>query len=259
MPNRASHPHKTGRIGRPQTRSPRGGAAAPQRSFVHDMLVAVVTAGLTLMGTHFQLTLQNERADRIHFIDGAQTTAQETSRLLEAGYNALSKLVEATGEKGWQEFSRTSWNSYQTFHRHWRQQLIEQHFKLARYFGKDMADQLMHVDEIDLHPVAENLASPSPCDMSGVADFDVVKLAFQIECTTRLIAVHQDILEASRSGEDTAAWFDAIEAKRELWKFAHRLVAQYDQASVRYLREMESRLTQLGERRVTVLSRNPNA
>lgn len=224
-------------------------------TLLQHVITPVLTAVLTLAGTQWQLANQNQRADRERFIDAAQATAQDTSRLLLDGYAALQTLVNESDNKGWEEFSRTSWTRYRDFHRQWRQQLIVQHFKLARHFGKDVADKLVHVDEIDLRPPGPSRAD-RPCVPAGGADsFDVAKLASQIDCMTRLITVSQDAIDASTASDAGAPWTKLAQDKRETVAFTWQLLAQYDKASVSYLRTLNDRLTQLGEPEVTVARR----
>jgi len=224
-------------------------------TLLQHFITPVLTAVLTLAGTHWQLASQNQRADRERFIDAAQATAQDTSRLLLDGYAALHTLVNESDNKGWEEFSRTSWTRYRDFHRQWRQQLIVQHFKLARHFGKDVADQLVHVDEIDLHPSGASRAD-RPCVPAGGADaFDVAKLASQIDCMTRLITVSQDAIDSALAADAGAPWTELARDQRETIDLTWQLLAQYDKASVGYLRTLNDRLTQLGEPEVTVIRR----
>jgi len=223
-------------------------------TLLQTVLTSLLTAALTLLCSQWQMSSQNERTDRLHFIDGAQTTAQETSQLLNDEYNELARLVNATGNKGWGEFAATPYHDYVEFHRPWRQKLIEEHFKLSRYFGKDVADQLIHLDEIDLHPV-DNLGSPNPCTPpGGNSDFDISKLADQTECVTRLITAGEDMIkEASKAKWPDKEFFDSLKSKRDQEDFAMKLLEQYDKASVSVLRVLEDRLSQLGEPKITLI------
>lgn len=220
-------------------------------TFVQPICTAILTALLTFSLNQWQTKRQIERIDRSQFISEAQAAAQDATRLLNDGYNELTKLVDATGDLGWQEFSASSWRDYMTFHRKWRQQIIAEHFKLLRYFGRDVADQLIHADEIDLHPM-NNLASPDPCTPpGGKDDFDIVKLAEQTECTTRMITLGQDMIRNADKDEwSRHEFFNFIGHKKEQEAFAGKLLEQYDRASVNFLRVLDDRLSQLGEPQV---------
>ncbi|SCW97546.1 hypothetical protein [Pseudomonas sp. NFACC05-1] len=225
-------------------------------SWWQTFAASLLTAAFTLAGTSYQQAHQDERADRAKFLDGAQATAQETSRLLDDGYNALSKLLKATDQKGWEEFSKGPWDEYREFYRSWRQQLIAEHFKLSRYFGKDMANDLVHIDEIDIHPV-DNLSSPNPCTPpGGENDFDIEKLASQTECYSRFATLKQDIIDRDMANKKTEGLFDVIDSKRKTEDGARELLKHYDKSSVSYLRRLDARLTELGVSQVTVTPKN---
>ena len=222
-------------------------------SWMQTVAASLLTAALTLAGTSCQQAHQDERADSAKFLDGAQATAQETSRLLDDGYNALAKLLKGMDQKGWGEFSKGAWNDYMEFHRGWRQQLIAEHFKLSRYFGKDMADELVHIDEIDIHPV-DNLSSPNPCTPPGAkSDFDIEKLASQTECYSRFVTFKQDIINDNVKDKNTDELFDSLSSKHDTQDFAWKLLQHYDKASVNYLRRLDAQLTQLGASKVTIM------
>ncbi|MBD9463910.1 hypothetical protein [Pseudomonas sp. Pdm06] len=207
---------------------------------------SLLTAAFTLAGTNYQQAHQDERADRSRFLDGAQLTAQETSHLLDDGYNALAKLLKEMDKMGSDEFSKGPLDEYKEFYRGWRQQLIAEHFKLSRYFGKSMANQLIHLDEIDIHPV-NNLASPDPCTPPGSEDsFDIEKLAFETQCYARSVTVKQDIINRDTEDRNIDEFAEALNAKLRTQNFTKKLLQHYDKSSVSYLRKLDVRLTELG-------------
>ena len=213
----------------------------------------MVLAAITLFAAAWQFGLTNERADQSRFIDGAQATAQETSVLLDDGYSALDKLYSATGSDGWKTFSEGPLKDYMEFRRRWHQQLVSEHFKLKRYFGQDLADKLVHIDEIDLHPV-NNLSSQNPCTPPGdKSDFDVDKLAFQTWCTVTRIPLAQDTIDDRETIQTSQGFVAALEDKRVHQEFARRLLEQYDKTTLSYLRELDARLTQLGQPQVRLV------
>jgi len=163
--------------------------------------------------------------------------------LLNDGYNELAKMTIASHNKGWKEFSASSWADYMAFHRRWREQLIVEHFKLIRYFGKHMADDLIHVDEIDLHPVS-NLSSPNPCMPSGgKGDLDIAKLAYVTECTTRMAAVTQDVIDDGITHKTDDSIMSSIQEHSRQENFESRLLEDYEKSTVRYLRVLDDTLT----------------
>ncbi|MGX1175496.1 hypothetical protein [Pseudomonas sp. R151218B TE3479] len=214
---------------------------------------SLFTAAITLMGTSCQQAHQDERADKAKFLDGAQATAQETSRLLYDGYNALDKLLREMNKKGWKEFSKGPWDDYRQFHRGWRQQLIAEHFKLSRYFGKDKANELIHIDEIDIRPV-DNFSSPDVCSPPGEGkDFDMAKLSAQIECYARFVTFKQDMINEDIKDRKAGELFDALESKSRTEESAKELLQHYDKSTVSYLRRLDAALTNLGAAKVPAI------
>ncbi|BCQ58194.1 hypothetical protein [Burkholderia gladioli] len=223
------------------------------KDIVGPIAASIVTASLALWGIAWQQSRQEAQAEHVRFIDGAQATAQETSRLLNEGYNELAKLVDASYNQGWKEFSKSSWRDYMVFHQHWREQLIAEHFKLVRYFGKRMADDLIHIDEIDLHPM-KDLSSSRPCAAAGGKDdFDIEKLAYVTECTTRFAAVMQDVVDQDIADKKTDDVMKAIQEHGDQQDAEYQLLKDYDTSTVRVLRSLDEMLTQLGDPRVTVV------
>lgn len=198
------------------------------------------------MGTSCQQAHQDERADKAKFLDDPHATAQETSRLLYDGYNALDKLLRGMDKKGRKEFSEGPWDDYRQFHRGWRQQLIAEHFKLSRYFGKDKANELIHIDEIDIRSV-NNFSSPNPCSPPGEdKDFDIAKLSDQIDCYARFVTFKQDMINEDIKDRTAGELFDALESKNRNEESAKELLQHYDKSTVSYLRRLDAALTNLG-------------
>lgn len=222
-------------------------------SWSQTLSVSLLTAAITLAGTSCQQAHQDERADKVRFLDGAQATAQETSRLLDNGYNALAKLLKGMDQKGWEEFSKGPLDEYVEFRRGWRQQLIAEHFRLSRYFGKNTANNLIHIDEIDIRPT-DNLFSPNPCTPPGeLGDFDIEKLASQIECYARFVTMKQDAINSDKKDEGIDGLFEVISSMHSLKNQTKELLKHYDKSSVTYLRSLDATLTELGISKVTTL------
>ncbi|MCH4900581.1 hypothetical protein [Pseudomonas sp. B707] len=223
-------------------------------SWSQTLSVSLLTAAITLAGTSCQQAHQDERADKVRFLDGAQATAQETSGLVDNGYNALAKLVKGMDQKGWEEFSKGPLDEYVEFRRGWRQQLIAEHFKLSRYFGKNTANDLIHIDEIDIRPT-DNLASTNPCSPPGeLDDFDIEKLASEIECYASFVTKRQDAINERTKENNTDDFFEALRLKLSLQNQTKDLLQHYDKSSVTYLRGLDSKLTELGVSQVTILN-----
>lgn len=223
-------------------------------SWAQTLGASILTSALAFSYTTWQTNQQNARADTERFIDGAQLTALETSHLIDDGYNALYKLVNSTDKKGWKEFYEKDYRGYLDFQRKWRQQLIAEHFKLTRYFGKAMADQLIHLDEIDKPSQEKTRGShASACSIDDRNSVDLAKIASQIECATRYITSDQDIIEESIANRESADVLDGIQAKQKNETFAYEVLKSYETSSVRYIRKLDELLTKLGKPQVTVI------
>lgn len=215
---------------------------------------AFITTGLTLLGTAYLQSKQNETAERVRFLDGAQATAQATTKLLIQGYNALEQLRDATEKKGFDFYITDSGRKFGEFYRDWRQQMIQNQFSVSRYFGGDLASQLIHVDEIDKAPV-NNLSSPNPCSAPGTPDsYDINKMAVQVDCLVRFSSFTQDRLD-SKEPRDKEAFSGYISKKSALDQDVMRMIENYEVSYVKVLRSMDDKFTQLGGVKVTVVPR----
>ncbi|MGG7671800.1 hypothetical protein [Pseudomonas sp. WC2] len=218
-----------------------------------SIITAIITAIVTFAGTAYLQGHQDDRADKARFLDGAQTTAQETSRLLDNGYIALGKLLKGMDQKGWEDFSKGPLAEYMEFRRGWRQQLIAQHFKLSRYFGKKVANDLIRIDEIGIRPTAD-LTSSSPCTpVREVKNLDIEKLAAEIECYAQFVTMKQDAINSELDASQTDEMLEALDSKLSLMNQTKRLLRHYDKTSVAYLRNLDASLTTLGASNVTAL------
>lgn len=219
-----------------------------ENSLLNTIPVAILTAALTLLGTSLQQAHQDTRADSLRFLDGAHATIQETIAVLNDGYDALEKLVSEAETKGWNEFSNSDWTYYRNFHRNWRQQLISQHFKLTRYFGKDLADNLINLDEL------YRAEKDSEDDKERFSEsYNLETLASNVEFTTRLITVDQDIIDDSINGQRAEDVFEVMEEKRKNSDAARQMLEKYERGSIILIKELDSRLTKLGAANVKVV------
>ena len=220
-------------------------------SFFATLAASLLTAALTLAGTAWMTNSQNARSDNERFIDGAQETAQETSQLLYAGYNELEKLVQASESQGWKALAQSPQEqAFLDFHRRWRQQLIAEHFKVARYFGKHMANDLVHIDKIDRPKADDHKQAVSSDEDQGA---DMATLAEQIEFASRTISVTQDIFDEAHEQKRTEDLFPLLQNQMRHKEQARALLNHYDTETMRYLRRMDDYLTQLGKPKVTVI------
>lgn len=218
-------------------------------------LGAIITTCLTLTGTALLQKSQNDNAENLKFLDGAQSAAQETSRLLVKGYSALDELRRSSTGKGLRQYLEGPHVKYREFYREWRQNLIENQFKLTRYYGGDLANNTIHVDEVDKAPV-DNLGSPNPCDAPGSDDsYDINKIAVQVECYVRFSAITHDSINSDSSAVDGSLVRD-VGRMSSIDGDLNNLMNNYEVSYVKVLRSLDDRLTQLGARKVVVVVRS---
>lgn len=223
-----------------------------ENALLTAVVTAVLTSILTLAGTNYQQSRQEARAEASQFLDAAQSTVQETVVILDDGYNALDKLILATHETGWKEFSGGPWRDYMTFQRRWHQQMIVQHFKLERYFGKDMADTLIDLDDIPMGPTSAVTAD----ERQAVMPYNFQMLAADVEYTARSMTTFQDMVDEAMEAKRSDGLMDMFEAIRNRRHDAGKLLENYDAGTIRLLKLLDERLTQLGARKVTVVNLN---
>ncbi len=217
---------------------------------VGTICAAVIASALTLFGALYLQKQQNDVAQQAKFMDGAQATAQETSKLLAEGYRELERLKEEALGKTAAEYMRGPEEKYQEFYQGWRQRLIENQFKVIRYFGKDAADMLMHLDEIDISPV-NNLGSPNPCSAPGDKDSgDMHKIAEQLSCYIRFSTLKFDKMEIESEADHL---INTIQRQSEIKDNVRALMENYEVNYVIILRKLDARLTELGMSKVTVV------
>lgn len=224
----------------------------PDNSFVTAIVTAVLTSMLTLAGTYTLQSRQEARAEANQFLDAAQNTVQETVTLLDDGYNALDKLTSATHDTGWKAFSQGPWREYMVFERRWHQRMIAQHFKLERYFGKDMADTLIDLDDIPMGPTSLGAEQEG----KAAKPYNLQKLAADIEYTVRSMTAVQDVIDEYIRDKRTDGLMEMIVSTSSYRDTAGRQLKNYDTSTIRLLKALDERLTQLGARKVTVVNVN---
>ncbi len=210
-------------------------------SFWSSIVAAVFTGLFTILGIAWQLNEQRQQFEKKLLLDGAYNAAQETARLLSDGYVALARLARESHGKSWEQITDRPWGEFMAFHRHWRQRLMAHHFQLARYFGQDLANELIHVDDKNFDQDASDTKGSGLCTLLSV---DMERLMQQAECYLRLASVTLSLVES-----DTAAGMSGFVENRQqydsLMKEAQELIEEYDKSTIRFLRAMEARLTQL--------------
>lgn len=221
------------------------------------LAAAVITSCLTILGTSVIQGYQNRLDARVRFLDGAQATAEETSRLLAEGYSALEKLRHDGSGKSFEQYIVGPDRDFDEFYRDWKQRVIENQFKLTRYFGKDLANNIMHLDEIDVSPV-NNLASPNICTPPGSVDSaDINKLMNEVSCYTRLYSFSSAPLDPNKE-ENMREFIARTDHKGQVKDHLDNLMNAYEVGYVKILRLIDNRFTELGALKTEVRLKENN-
>lgn len=207
---------------------------------VSALVLAIASAFFgAYWGSYWQSKHESEEKMRT----AAQEAAKDMTKLLFEAHSKLRRLLLAAGEKNWEDLKESEWREYRDFRDEWGKKIVLSDFELRRYFGKDLADNVMHVDQIDISPPAENLSSRNPCAYAGRSgDYDLVKQVDQIECYARWVSVGNQAVEDMPSGK----LFDALEDERKSKKIMYENLREFEKNVVRFVRSVEKGRTALG-------------
>ncbi|WP_139114042.1 hypothetical protein [Pseudomonas sp. 58 R 3] len=208
-------------------------------------LLAVV---ITVFGGFLTFNHQWELNRRDRLISEAHKVADDLTVLLFDGYKQIDKFNSAVHySTDWREFVSGPYTEYLTFKKGWRRDMIIMHYKVERYFGEDIADQLVNTEKLISGQNYEDLSSPSPCAMPPETEHSMMVLAESLECDIRHSAVIKTMIFKSSE--------NLLENVNSNSKNASRNVQNlriYDRNIVSYIRAINSRLTSLGEVSVKV-------
>ncbi|WP_440030164.1 hypothetical protein [Chromobacterium amazonense] len=186
---------------------------------------------------------QAKHDDNVRLINEAQQAAKETAKLLFESKRNLEELHKAALEEDWGTLSKKEWSQYRSFSREWREKLIINDFDLRRYFGINIANYVIHVDQIDIKPRPSNLSSPNPCAYIGApADYDLFQQADQIDCYIRRRSIYNDI----KKEESSSDFFKTLEEERSLDDLIYKNISEYEKNIVRFIRAAEDMKSNLG-------------
>lgn len=218
-----------------------------ENSLIPTIVGAVITTGLTLFGTSYLQYRESERIDHAKFLDGAQATAQDTSRLLAEGYSSLEKLTQLSHKNEDSDVILEKVRQYDELYRSWRQRLIENQFKISRYFGSDMSGDIIDLKEIEVATVGDPTA-PEDCSIPGFEDNpEMNKLSERIRCLVTLSAFWD---RRQKAGAHNSEQRSALQESRSInSENIRRQMISYEASYVRILHAIDDRFSLLGAKR----------
>lgn len=232
------------------------GADDEARTFIQklfsDHLAAWVLVLLTLASSIFTFNYQwrVSRDDRL--VSDAHKVADESTALLFNGLARLRKLNDASEYAvSWVDFMKGPYDDYLSYKEVWHRDMIIMHFRVERYFGKDVADQLVNTDKLIAGDIFNELTSPSPCPSPPEDYRSFLRLAETMECQVRMLGYMKTEMSKDNSGFLKNIG-DVNESSRRNADNLERL----NTSIVGYVRAIDSRLTSLGEVSVKVVHVN---
>ncbi|MBM0283422.1 hypothetical protein [Pseudomonas chlororaphis] len=203
-------------------------------------LLAVV---ITVIGGFLTFNHQWEMNRHDRLVSDAHKVSDELTVLL---FNDLKylKVLNDSISKGedWERFVQGPYAEYLTRKEVWRRDVIIMHYKVERYFGSDIANDLINTEKLISGASYEDLSSPSPCATPADAERSLMVTSDVIECQIRMAAYLK--MKLSKDSDDV---FGDITRDINLSRNNAENMRLYDRGIVSYIRAINSRLTSLGE------------
>lgn len=216
--------------------------------FLITNVVTLLAVIITVVGGFLTFNHQWELNRRDRLVSEAHKVADDLTVLLFDGYKHLDKFNSAVAySSDWREFVSGPYAEYLTYKEGWRRDMIIMHYKVERYFGEDIADQLVNTEKLISGQDYQDLSSPSPCATPKGTEHSMMVLAEAIECDVRYSAVIKTMIY-----KDSEDWVGAASDNRKNTSRNFDNLKIYDRNIVSYIRAINSRLTSLGEVSVKV-------
>lgn len=216
--------------------------------FLVSNMVTLLAVVITVIGGFLTFNHQWELNRRDRLISEAHKVADDLTVLLFEGYKHISKFNSAVAySTDWREFVSGPYAEYLTYKEGWRRDVIIMHYKVERYFGQDIADQLVNTEKLISGQNYEDLSSPSHCAMPQGTERSMMVLAESLECDIRFSAVTKTMIY--KDSEDS---LETVSANSGNASRNFENLRIYDRNIVSYIRAINSRLTSLGEVSVKV-------
>lgn len=205
--------------------------------------VTILAVLITVVGGMYAYRTQWETTRHDRAIADAHKVADDLTVLLFDGMAHLKKLQESSvSNLSWYDFATGPYASFLDYKESWRRDLIVMHYKVQRYYGEDMARNLVDAEKLISGDKYSGLDVPSPCP-SVPKEYDSYFVAWEtIECSIRYSAYSSKELM-----KDSDNFLDLLGDSWERRRNIERNLEIYDRKVVIYIRALNSRLTSLGE------------
>ncbi|AKK00488.1 hypothetical protein VM99_21310 [Pseudomonas chlororaphis] len=140
---------------------------------------------------------------------------------------------------------------YDEFYRGWRQRLIENQFRVSRYFGANLSDNILNLKELEV-PKLEDPSEPERCTMpeSG-KDMDMNKRAERIRCLVT-VSAFWDRRQKAADPRDPEENFALGKMRSINTENIHPQMISHEASYVSILRGIDNRFFALGAQTVKV-------
>lgn len=206
-------------------------------------VVALISVLITIVGGLITYNHQWDTSRHDRLISEAHKVSDELTILLFSGLQNIKDLNEAVDlSKDWPDFFDKSYRPYLTQKDKWRRDMIIMHYKIERYFGADLAMQLINTNMLIAGVQPDDLSKPSPCSMSEEARKSLMITNEIIECEIRIAAFTRPALAENSSDELGLLKFNndvSAHNKENIWV--------YDRQVVQFIKAVNDRLTAMGE------------
>jgi hypothetical protein len=203
-------------------------------------LLAVV---ITVIGGFLTFNHQWEMNRHDRLVSDAHKVSDDLTVLLFSDLKYLKVLNDSVSKgESWEEFLQGPYAEYLARKEVWRRDVIIMHYKVERYFGGDIANDLINTEKLISGASYEDLSSPSPCATPADAERSLMVTSDVIECQVRMAAYLK--MKLSKDSDDV---FGDITRDISLSRSNAENMRLYDRNIVSYIRAVNSRLTSLGE------------
>lgn len=215
-------------------------------------LVALISVLITIVGGLITYNHQWETTRHDRLISEAHKVSDELTILMFAGLQDVKDLNEAVDtSKDWPDFFDKYYRPYLVRKDKWRRDMIVMHYKIERYFGADLAAQLINTNMLIAGVQPDDLSKPSPCSMSEEAKKSLMVTNEIIECEIRVAASARPAWDGSTFNE-----LELLKFNNEISAHNMKNIDIYDRQIIQYIKSVNDRLTAMGEVSVSVVVEN---
>lgn len=211
--------------------------------------VALISVLITIVGGLITYNHQWETTRHDRLISEAHKVSDELTVLMFSGLQDIKDLNEAVdSSKDWIDFFDKYYRPYLVKKDKWRRDMIVMHYKIERYFGVDLATQLINTNMLIAGVQPDDLSKPSPCFMSDEAKKSLMITNEIIECEIRVAASTRPTLGGGAFNE-----FELLKFNNDMSAHNMKNIDIYDRQIIQYIKSVNERLTAMGEVSVSVI------